>query len=201
MCQLIQTSRRSVCCQLLKNAEVKIAVTRPSLDESLSWPSDIKRLCIDKTTEKYDADGPLAPLQTPGDLAYVIYTSGSTGLPKGVMIDHRGAVITILDMNERFNVSTRDKVLALSSLSFDLSVYDVFGMLAAGGAIVIPEAWASRDPGPLGGVDTKGIGNNLELRASSHGNVCGVCFRTHRKTATVLAPGFVERRLDSLGFA
>ncbi|GAA2898270.1 hypothetical protein GCM10010517_63360 [Streptosporangium fragile] len=83
---------------------------------------------------------------TPDDLAYVIFTSGSTGLPKGVMIDHRGALNTVADVNERFGVSEDDRVLALSSLSFDLSVYDVFGPLAVGGAVVVPDAATQRDP-------------------------------------------------------
>ncbi|GAA2271146.1 hypothetical protein GCM10010430_66280 [Kitasatospora cystarginea] len=83
---------------------------------------------------------------TPDDLAYVIFTSGSTGLPKGVMIDHRGALNTIVDINDRFGVGADDRVLALSSLSFDLSVYDVFGPLAVGGAVVMPDAGAHRDP-------------------------------------------------------
>ncbi|OCJ62938.1 non-ribosomal peptide synthetase [Agrobacterium tumefaciens] len=74
----------------------------------------------------------------PSDLAYIIFTSGSTGKPKGVMIDHRGALNTILDINRRFAISAEDRVFALSSLSFDLSVYDIFGPLAVGGAIVIP---------------------------------------------------------------
>ncbi|MFG3247806.1 amino acid adenylation domain-containing protein [Streptomyces sp. NPDC048187] len=87
-------------------------------------------------------DGPA----TPGDLAYVIFTSGSTGLPKGVMIDHRGALNTVVDINDRFGVGADDRVLALSSLSFDLSVYDVFGPLAVGGAVVMPGAGAHRDP-------------------------------------------------------
>ncbi len=80
------------------------------------------------------------------DLAYVIYTSGSTGQPKGVEISHRGAVNTILDVNRRFGVGQTDSVLALSNVNFDLSVYDVFGMLAAGGTIVVPPPAAKRDP-------------------------------------------------------
>lgn len=72
------------------------------------------------------------------DIAYVIFTSGSTGKPKGVVIDHRGAVNTVIDINQRFNVTQKDRVLAISSLSFDLSVYDIFGLLAVGGALVIP---------------------------------------------------------------
>ncbi|MDI1463732.1 amino acid adenylation domain-containing protein [Catellatospora sp. KI3] len=100
-------------------------------------------LAVDELPPSEDA-APVAT--TPGDLAYVIFTSGSTGLPKGVMIDHRGALNTVRDVNDRFGVGGQDRVLALSSLSFDLSVYDVFGPLAVGGAVVMPDAGAHRDP-------------------------------------------------------
>ena len=76
----------------------------------------------------------------------MIYTSGSTGVPKGVMIDHRGAVNTIVDINRRFQVGSQDRVLALSSFSFDLSVYDIFGLLAAGGSVVLVEQADLRSP-------------------------------------------------------
>jgi amino acid adenylation domain-containing protein/non-ribosomal peptide synthase protein (TIGR01720 family) len=91
-------------------------------------------------------EGPVPALQVATDLAYTIFTSGSTGQPKGVMIDHRGAVNTVRDINARFNVEARDRVLAVSSLSFDLSVYDIFGPLAAGAAVVMPAASAQQDP-------------------------------------------------------
>lgn len=79
-------------------------------------------------------------------LAYVIFTSGSTGVPKGVMIDHRGASNTLHAVNTRMSIGAQDKVLAVSSLSFDLSVYDIFGVLGAGGTIVIPSAARGHDP-------------------------------------------------------
>ncbi|NBE96551.1 MULTISPECIES: non-ribosomal peptide synthetase [unclassified Nonomuraea] len=82
----------------------------------------------------------------PDSLAYVIYTSGSTGRPKGVMIEHRAAWNTIADINDRVGLGADDRVLALSSLSFDLSVWDIFGLLAVGGAVVIPPASANPDP-------------------------------------------------------
>jgi acyl-coenzyme A synthetase/AMP-(fatty) acid ligase/acyl carrier protein len=62
------------------------------------------------------------------------------------MIDHRGAVNTILDINSRYGVAAGDRVFALSSLGFDLSVYDIFGPLAVGGAIVMPAAEEALDP-------------------------------------------------------
>ncbi|WP_339145022.1 amino acid adenylation domain-containing protein, partial [Croceitalea sp. MTPC5] len=80
------------------------------------------------------------------DIAYVIFTSGSTGKPKGVVISHQGAVNTIHAVNHRFNISEADKVLALSELSFDLSVYDMFGLLAAGGTIVYPDQDRTKEP-------------------------------------------------------
>ncbi|EGH34180.1 amino acid adenylation, partial [Pseudomonas syringae pv. japonica str. M301072] len=66
--------------------------------------------------------------------------------PKGVVIDHRGAVNTLLDINRRFAVGAADRVLAVSSLSFDLSVYDFFGTLAAGAAVVLLEPQQALDP-------------------------------------------------------
>lgn len=82
----------------------------------------------------------------PSELAYVIFTSGSTGRPKGVAIPHRGVVNTILDVNRRFGVGPDDTVLALSSLCFDLSVYDLFGMVASGGCVALVEEPYARDP-------------------------------------------------------
>jgi len=131
---------------LLAQAEVEIAVTQSGLEVSLDWPENLQRICADTEELTGEFHQPLEPVQTPEDLAYVIYTSGSTGVPKGVIIDHRGAVNTIADINERFGVGAGDRVLALSSLSFDLSVYDIFGTLAAGGTIVLPESSAAKDP-------------------------------------------------------
>lgn len=83
------------------------------------------------------------------DLAYVIFTSGSTGKPKGVMISHSGALNTVLTINSLYNVKECDRVIALSSLDFDLSVYDIFGTLAAGGTLVIPDKNVLKDPALL----------------------------------------------------
>lgn len=82
----------------------------------------------------------------PDDLAYVIYTSGSTGEPKGVMISHRAALNTVQDINRRFAVNAADRVLGLAQLSFDLSVYDLFGPLAVGGTLVLPDPARGADP-------------------------------------------------------
>ncbi|MEM7125917.1 MAG: amino acid adenylation domain-containing protein [Chloroflexota bacterium] len=138
----LPTERRNF---LLTEGDVTSILTQTRLDDALAWPGEMPRLRIDTVTP----DATLPPLdivQTPTDLAYVIYTSGSTGRPKGVVIDHRGAVNTVLDVTQRYGVTASDRVLALSALNFDLSVYDIFGLLAAGGAIVMPDPILRIDP-------------------------------------------------------
>ncbi|MGB8954343.1 MAG: amino acid adenylation domain-containing protein, partial [Tumebacillaceae bacterium] len=131
---------------VLKQAEVRHVLTQSAVDPVLDWPNDVQRYCVDAEDMERWPITPLSVVQQPNDLAYVIFTSGSTGLPKGVAIDHRGAVNTILDINQRFAVGPADCVLAVSSLSFDLSVYDMFGTLASGGTIVIPDHSLVQDP-------------------------------------------------------
>jgi amino acid adenylation domain-containing protein len=131
--------------ELLRHGGVDIVLTQSWLTLEMSWPAAIRRIEVDATPIPETSAVDMMPIQQTTDLAYVIYTSGSTGVPNGVMIDHRGAVNTIQDINRRFSIGPKDRVLALSSLSFDLSVYDVFGVLAAGGTIVVPEPKLMRE--------------------------------------------------------
>ena len=118
-------------------------VTSGSLVAGLGWSGDVV------VVERAWAVAPLAsPVVVGGDeLAYVIYTSGSTGEPKGVEVSHRSALNTVVDVNERFGVGGSDRVLALSSLDFDLSVYDVFGLLSVGGSVVLVGEEERREAG------------------------------------------------------
>ena len=91
------------------------------------------------------------PLEKPvpvstDDLAYVIYTSGSTGEPKGVAITHAAAANTITDVNTRNHIGPGDVILGVSGIDFDLSVYDIFGTLSAGGRLVMVDDSETRDP-------------------------------------------------------
>ena len=130
---------------LLEDGEVKSVLTQSWLEQQLEWPESVDLFSVDILD--YTCPTSIQIEQRPEDLAYVIHTSGSTGMPKGVMIDHKGAVNTILDINRRFHVSREDRVFALSNLNFDLSVYDIFGTLAAGATIVMPDDSLRKDPG------------------------------------------------------
>ncbi|WP_394827289.1 amino acid adenylation domain-containing protein [Pendulispora albinea] len=131
---------------LLREGEVRVVLTQSWLDDRIAWPEGIDRVHVDVDPGPGEEPPVPLPKAQPEDLAYVIYTSGSTGRPKGVMIDHRGAVNTVLDVQRRFAVGPGDRIFALSSLSFDLSVYDIFGALAAGATVVLPRASEARDP-------------------------------------------------------
>ena len=82
----------------------------------------------------------------PDSRAYVIFTSGSTGRPKGVVITHRQARTTLADLDARLGLGPGDAVLAVSRHSFDLSVFNMFGLLGAGGRLVIPPSGTTADP-------------------------------------------------------
>ncbi|NEE02717.1 non-ribosomal peptide synthetase [Phytoactinopolyspora halotolerans] len=117
---------------------VPVGVDLPPLRRERLVQSSGAVLVLDDLTAAADA-APLAePVPVdPAQLAYTIFTSGSTGEPKGVQIAHRAAVNTIDDVNTRFGIGPDDRVLAVSAADFDLSVYDMFGLLAAGGAVVL----------------------------------------------------------------
>ncbi|KAK2590970.1 hypothetical protein QQS21_011349 [Conoideocrella luteorostrata] len=78
---------------------------------------------------------------TPKDIAYVIFTSGSTGQPKGVVMEHGGASLSILEHGKRYQHDQRGnktRALQFSSYTFDASVLDIFAVLAYGGCVCIP---------------------------------------------------------------
>ncbi|HLX50896.1 MAG TPA: amino acid adenylation domain-containing protein, partial [Streptosporangiaceae bacterium] len=87
----------------------------------------------------------------PRDVAYVIYTSGSTGRPKGVMVEHAGVVSLACWAAAAFPAAELSRVLASTSLSFDVSVFEIFGTLTAGGCLeMVPNLLALAERGTAG---------------------------------------------------
>lgn len=79
---------------------------------------------------------PAQPVQAE-DRAYIIFTSGSTGTPKGVVVRHRPVINLIEWAAREFGFNSSDRVLFVNPLSFDLAIFDLFGMLAYGASIRI----------------------------------------------------------------
>lgn len=136
---------------LVSRPKVKVVLI-DSQSESVATPEGIELICLrDVFSVTPPKQENLELVEDDTDLAYVIFTSGSTGEPKGVAIDHRGAVNTIQDIIRRFELTPEDRVIGLSNFNFDLSVYDIFGALAAGASLVLPpysttpapDQWAS----------------------------------------------------------
>jgi pyochelin synthetase len=130
--------------EILADAGVRLVLAQGQSVAGRQFPTTVEVIAIDTLPQSSAPVG--RPRAEPDDLAYVIYTSGSTGVPKGVMISHRSALTTIEDINHRFHITEDDVVLGLAHLGFDLSVYDIFGPLAAGGRLVLPDHESARDP-------------------------------------------------------
>ncbi|MBB4761974.1 non-ribosomal peptide synthetase [Amorphoplanes digitatis] len=118
-------------------------LTEPTLAGRVGdvWTVDVTEPDPDRSDRRPDAG------VGPDDLAYVIYTSGSTGTPKGIGLRHAGAVNNFTDFNTRFALGTGEALLAVSSPSFDMSVYDLLGTVGCGGTVVLPTQDELRDPG------------------------------------------------------
>jgi amino acid adenylation domain-containing protein len=122
---------------MVADSGVRIVLTEASSLARL--PSQVAQL------ERLDEEPPEAPNvrakpPLPQHLAYVIYTSGSTGAPKGIAITHGGVTANLVDLAARFSLGPGDRVLAASSLSFDMSIFELLGTLLAGASVILPDA-------------------------------------------------------------
>lgn len=104
------------------------------------------------TFERNDSPLPqtsVPPIVRPETGAYVIYTSGSTGRPKGVLVSHGALANFLLSMAESPGFTEADHLLAVTTLSFDISLLELFLPLVSGGSLEIATTGAARDPGQL----------------------------------------------------
>ena len=76
--------------------------------------------------------------QGPDSLAYVLYTSGSTGRPKGVQIEHRSVVNLLASMSQEPGITVEDRLLSVTTLSFDIAALELFLPLTPGDGVIAP---------------------------------------------------------------
>jgi amino acid adenylation domain-containing protein len=120
---------------MVKDAGISVVLTERSLRDDAP---ERTLVLVDEAATEAGAD--LPPVD-PGAVAYVIYTSGSTGTPKGVMVSHRSVVNLLRSMSVEPGIAPDDTWLAVTTLSFDISVLELLGPLVAGATVVV----ASRD--------------------------------------------------------
>lgn len=130
---------------MMRNAGAELVVTQPKFAQD-AWEHPLQVLVLSSESFSEYPDMPLPVKQRPEDLAHILYTSGSTGQPNGTMLTHAGMVNAIEWTNGRFGIGPDDRLIALSALHHDFSVYDIFGTLGAGATVVMPEASRRRDP-------------------------------------------------------
>jgi len=141
---------------MLQDAQVSVLLTQQRLVEKLSEhqpvnPSDSEGepevaertfpriLGLDADWEaiaQESEDNPVTGV-APENLAYVIYTSGSTGKPKGVLLAHQGLVNHCVAVAKHFGLQSRDRILQFSSISFDISVEELFPSWISGASVIL----------------------------------------------------------------
>jgi amino acid adenylation domain-containing protein len=100
-------------------------------------PASARPLALDAEPWPNEPQPDLLEAPPPEALAYVIYTSGSTGRPKGVQVTHRALVNFLCAMRERPGFAAGERLLAVTSLSFDIAGLEIYLPLLCGGAVTL----------------------------------------------------------------
>ena len=140
---------------MLEDAGANLVLTQQTLSpiaKAIGWPHEL----IERPSqERFSADGQGL---VSGELAYVVFTSGSTGRPKGVEVLHRGLANFLNCMRRELCFSPGDRMLAHSSLSFDIAAFELFLPLTSGGSIVlVPRSVAMQGDALRRVVETSGL--------------------------------------------
>jgi len=128
------------------DAELSLVVTMSELRDKVPFATAVQIL-LDVEADDIAAQPSAAPIERAGaeSLAYAIYTSGSTGRPKGVLIEHRAAVNFLDSMRRAPGLTADDVLLAVTTISFDIAVLELYLPLVVGARILLADDAAVRD--------------------------------------------------------
>ncbi|MBX2807215.1 MAG: LLM class flavin-dependent oxidoreductase [Cellvibrionaceae bacterium] len=121
---------------MVADAKMRLVITQTAIKAQFP-ESTAEMICVDDIDTSVIALENTHPVVAADHLAYVIYTSGSTGKPKGVMVEHRNVVNFFLGMDQCIEHNPPGTWLAVTSLSFDISVLELFWTLTRGFKVVV----------------------------------------------------------------
>ncbi|MEC4813194.1 MAG: AMP-binding protein [Scytonema sp. PMC 1069.18] len=134
----------------LADAQVPVILTqthlRDILDSCIITPP-CQVICLDTDWHKINSqndDNPVSGV-TPNNLAYTIYTSGSTGKPKGVQIEHRSFVNFLFSMRREPGITSEDRLVAVTTISFDIAGLEIYLPLSVGAQMVLASREVASD--------------------------------------------------------
>lgn len=118
---------------VLQDSQAPLLLTQQKVLETLSCDRPMA-ICLDTDWSliAQESKTNLKSAVSPNNLAYIIYTSGSSGRPKGVQLQHSGVVNFLSSMQRDFHITTQDSLLAVTTLSFDIAVLEIFLPLITG---------------------------------------------------------------------
>jgi amino acid adenylation domain-containing protein len=138
---------------MLDDSDARLVLTQSALVDTLP-PYTGSVLCLDSDwySISQEPDAPIAQSAGPDDLAYIIYTSGSTGKPKGVEIQHRAVVNFLQSMRIKPGLGADDRLLAVTTLSFDIAGLELYLPLTVGARVIIASRNTAADGKLLAGI-------------------------------------------------
>ncbi|RKH58629.1 non-ribosomal peptide synthetase, partial [Corallococcus interemptor] len=124
---------------MLEDSDARVLVTQQPLVDRFPEALHARALCLDTERESLANEPTDAPVTgvTPANMAYLLYTSGSTGTPKGTAVEHRGVANLVTHEAVAYGIGPGSRVLQFASLSFDLSVEEIFTTLCNGATLVL----------------------------------------------------------------
>lgn len=135
---------------MVTDAGAQLIITQSHLTTTLheaGLPDGVTLLVLEDAAADLTKESPAQPPSpaTPQNVAYIIYTSGSTGRPKGVQVLHHSVSNFLLTMRQKPGFAASDKLLAVTTLSFDIAVLELFLPLISGGQLILASREMAQD--------------------------------------------------------
>ncbi|WP_175959406.1 amino acid adenylation domain-containing protein [Burkholderia pyrrocinia] len=140
--------------RMIEVADCRLALVLSTRPADATLPAQVRCVAVDALPHGPDDERNPDVINDVDSLAYVIFTSGSTGEPKGVAVSHR-PLLNLLDWcQRRYRFGSDDLGVCVTSLGFDLSVFDILGLLGYGAALYLASEAEQRDPALLAAILT-----------------------------------------------